>query len=60
MQAKGIPASSITCNAAISACGKGWQWQRALQLMEEMQAKGIPANTTTYNAAIRACEKGRQ
>ena len=42
MQAKGIPASSITCNAAISACGKGWQWQRALQLMEEMQAKGIP------------------
>ena len=60
MHAKGIPANTITYNAAISACGKGWQWQRALQLMEEMQAKGIPANTTTYNTAIRACEKGRQ
>ena len=42
MHAKGIPANTITYNSAISACGKGWQWQRALQLMEEMQAKGIP------------------
>ena len=42
MHAKGIPANTITYNSAISACGKGWQWQRALQLMEETQAKGIP------------------
>jgi pentatricopeptide repeat domain-containing protein 1 len=60
VQAKGIPANTITYNAAISAYEKGGQWQRALQLMKDMQAKGIPANTITYNAAISVCEKGRQ
>ena len=60
MQAKGIPADTIMYCAAISACEKGGQWQRALQLMEDMQAEGIPADTITYSAAISACEKGRQ
>ena len=57
--AEGIPADTITYSAAISACEKGGQWQRALQLLEDMQAKGIPADTITYSAAISACEKGR-
>ena len=44
MQTEGIPADTITYNAAISACEKGSQWQRGLPLMEDMQAKGIPAD----------------
>ena len=59
MQAKGTPANTITCNAAISVCEKGRQCQRTLHLMGNMQAEGIPADTITYSAAISACEKGR-
>ena len=51
MQAEGIPANTITYSAAISACGKGAQWQRALLLLEDMQAEGVPADTITYSAA---------
>ena len=55
MQAAGAWANVITYSAAISACEKGQQWQRALQLLEEMQAAGVWANAITYNAASSAC-----
>ena len=47
-------------HAAISACGTGMQWQRALDLIGEMHSKGLQANVITYSAAISACEKGNQ
>ena len=60
MQAEGVLADTIMYCAAISACEKGGQWQRALQLMEDVQAEGIPAGAITYSAAISACENGRR
>ncbi len=42
---------------AISACEKGQQWQRALQLLEATQADGVELDVISYNAAISACEK---
>jgi len=54
------PTNVITYNAAISACGTGMQWQRALDLIGEMHSKGLQANVITYSAAISACEKGNQ
>ena len=50
----------ISFSAAISACEKGQQWQRALQLMEGMQARSVQPNVISYNAAISACGKGQQ
>jgi pentatricopeptide repeat protein len=60
MQAKGVEPDVITYNAAISACEKGGQWEKALQLLEEMQAKGVEPDVITYSATISACEKGGQ
>ena len=50
----------ITYNAAISACGKGQQPQRALHLLAHMEVHGLVPNVITINAAISACEKGQQ
>ena len=48
----------VSYSAAISACEKGHEWQRALQLLEEMATAGVAPNVYSYSAAISACEKG--
>lgn len=50
--------SQVCYNAAISACGKGRQWQRAVGLLDVMREKGIAPDLISYNAAIDACGKG--
>ena len=47
-----------TYSGAITACEKGRQWQRALELFEEMQQWSIWPDTITYGALVSACEKG--
>eukprot|EP00927_Polykrikos_kofoidii_P047202 TRINITY_DN41306_c0_g1_i1.p1 TRINITY_DN41306_c0_g1~~TRINITY_DN41306_c0_g1_i1.p1 ORF type:complete len:187 (+),score=10.58 TRINITY_DN41306_c0_g1_i1:42-563(+) len=51
--------NSITCNAVISACEKGFQWAGALWILSAMQESGPEPDTVSYNAAISACEKRR-
>jgi pentatricopeptide repeat protein len=48
----------ITYNAAISACERGRQPERAVQLVVEMQAQELRPDAITYNTAMSACEKG--
>ena len=50
----------ITFNAMISACQKGKQPERAVELLQAMQQQGVEPNTITYNAMISALEKGMQ
>ena len=47
-------------NAVTSACRKGGQWQRALELLEGMSQRALTPNVISYNAATSACEKGGQ
>ncbi|CAE8660460.1 unnamed protein product [Polarella glacialis] len=44
----------VTCNAAISACEKGGQWQLATSLLEQMPR--FP-DEISFNSAITACQK---
>jgi len=36
------------------------QWNRALELLDEMKGNRISPNTMTYNAAVRACSRCEQ
>jgi len=50
----------ITYGALISACEKGVQPERALEVFETMQRQGLTPSVITYNSLISACEKGKQ
>jgi pentatricopeptide repeat domain-containing protein 1 len=60
MQQRGIAPNVRSYTAAIDACSKGGQWQKALKLLTEMQLQGITPNEKTFTAAIDACSKGGQ
>ena len=47
----------MTYNAAISACGRGGEWQRGLSLVAEMRRKKLLPDHFTFGAAISACER---
>ena len=50
----------ITYDATISACEKGHQPERALDLLAEMQRRDQEPDVIKYNATTSACEKGQQ
>lgn len=49
--------SGVTYSVAITACGNGGQWEKALELLELMRTKNMDINLITYNAAITALSK---
>ena len=57
MQRRGVQPDVITWNAAISACEKGAQWERALEMFEEMQRRGLQPDVITWNAVISSCQQ---
>ena len=56
---KGIDADAKTYTAAIDACAKDGQWQRALSVLDDMLDKNIAANVITYSAVMNACYSQR-
>ena len=60
MRRKGLEPSVITYSAAISACEKGKQPDKALELLEDMQWRGLKPNMITYNAEISEIENGKE
>ena len=45
----------VSCNALISACGKGQELCRALDVTAEMLCQARGPNMDSYNAMISAC-----
>eukprot|EP00439_Symbiodinium_sp_Y106_P069478 s1449_g11.t4 len=52
--------SIIALNAAISACGRGEQWQQALILFSGAEHQQLAVDVVTCGAAVSACEKAGQ
>ena len=50
----------LTMTSAMTALGKGSQWDVAMKLWEAMHRKSLRSNVITYNAAISCCEKAFQ
>ena len=49
----------ISYKAATSACEKGGQWQRALELLEGMPQRALKPDVISYSAAGRDVREGR-
>jgi pentatricopeptide repeat protein len=60
MQRQGVLPDVITYSALISACEKGKQPERALELFEAMQRQGVVPDVITYSALVSACEGSQQ
>jgi len=50
----------VACSSALSACEKGLQWSRALQLFQRMRSGGQRPDVVACGAAVGACEAGQQ
>ena len=50
----------ITYSAAISACEKAKQSEKALELLEAMRLKDQEPKVITYNVAISTCDNAKQ
>ena len=50
----------VTYSALVSACEKGEQPQRALELFNAMKQQGVLPNGIAYNALVCACKKGQE
>ena len=54
---QGVQPNVITYNALISACEKGLQWGKALELLSEMKTQGFQPDVSFYNSPCEAAEK---
>ena len=44
------------CNGVLDVCGKAGQWQRALELLDDMAARwGVQPDVVSFNTVISAC-----
>ena len=49
---------TIICNVAVSACGRGREWSRALDVLAVMARSSIQICAITYKAVVSSCEVG--
>ena len=54
--ASSVRSSTITYNAATSACDKGRRWQSALHLLGKLKLSGMQADAFSHNSIISASE----
>ena len=52
MEVAQIRKNTVTVNAMLSACGKGFAWETALYILKEMT---VPATHITYASILSSC-----
>lgn len=52
-----LPLKTNAANAAMAACSRGQQWERALSLLDETRKRRVAHDATSYNIVIAAMEK---
>eukprot|EP00953_Heterococcus_sp_UTEX-ZZ885_P027231 14634-Heterococcus_DN1.PRE.2 len=57
MAQREVPPILRSCCAAMSACSKGGQWQRAVQSLHEMQEQCTTPSIRTYVCCFKLLEK---
>ena len=57
MRQRVLEPNVISYTAAISACEKGGQWERALVFLQDIQQRGLDLDVISYSAVISAGEK---
>ena len=50
----------VSFNIAMSACNTSKQWEKALQLFEEMQHRRLEPDVISFNISMNACTKSKQ
>ena len=61
MRMHGLEPSRYCYNAAITVCGSGGEWRRALQLLSDMEDRpNPPPDVYSFNTAIAACGRAGQ
>jgi pentatricopeptide repeat protein len=52
-----IAVGGMAYSAAINACERAGQWEKAVNLLNKMPSAGVPRSAYAYNFAISACAK---
>ncbi len=60
MRQDGLAPYMITCISVITACAKGEQPGKALQLLSEMRQHSLVPNVIAYISVTTACSQGEQ
>jgi len=55
-----LQTNTIIYNAAAGACMRGQQWQRSLNLANEVSTRGLLWDTVSWNSAMHAQQQGQQ
>ena len=58
MMRQALEPDMVTYNALISACGKGRELRRALDVCADMMHHALKPNLVSVKAVASACEKG--
>ena len=55
MRARGCRPGLGAHNAALTACAKVGEWEKALSLLDVMETRGVDPDVCSYTSAIAAC-----
>ena len=59
-QSPGVAVTADAYNNVMTTLEKGGDWERALELFEEMKGRSVTPTDFSWSAAMCACEKGLQ